>query len=126
MRRCAGIKRDGGRCAVVVTGEQDYCYAHDPARAGERRRNAAKGGKAKAGHEIAEVKADLRALAADVLKGDVDKGIGAVVSTILGVYLRAVSTELQVREQLELTERLEALEAALEGRGEQGGRRWGT
>jgi hypothetical protein len=26
MARCAGIKRDGGRCAVIVKGAQTYCY----------------------------------------------------------------------------------------------------
>jgi len=34
-----------------------------------------------------------------VLSGVVDKGIGAVVSTIWGVYLRAVSIELAVKEE---------------------------
>jgi hypothetical protein len=69
------------------------------------------------------VKARLRELAEDVLAGRVDKGRGAVVSTIWGVYLRAVSTELAVKEQLELVERLEALEGALE---QKGNRRWGA
>jgi hypothetical protein len=46
----------------------------------------------------------------------VDKGVAAVASQILNVYLRAVSVELAVREQLELTERLEALEETLESR----------
>jgi len=49
-----------------------------------------------------------------VLDGSVDKGQGAVVSQILNVYLRAVSVELKVAEQLELEQRLEALEEALE------------
>ena len=35
---------------------------------------------------------------------------------LLNTYLRAVSVELKVREQLELLERLEALEETLEGR----------
>lgn len=49
-----------------------------------------------------------------MLDGSVDKGQGAVVSQILNVYLRAVSVELKVAEQLELEQRLEALEEALE------------
>ena len=56
-----------------------------------------------------------------MLKEKVDKGVGAVASQILNVYLRAVSVELKAREQLELTERLEALEESLEQRkGERG------
>jgi hypothetical protein len=49
-----------------------------------------------------------------VLEEKVDKGVGAVVSQILNVYLRAISVELKAREQLELIERLEALEEGLE------------
>ena len=43
---------------------------------------------------------------------------------LLNTYLRAVSVELKVREQLELLERLEALEETLEGR--KGSSRWGA
>jgi hypothetical protein len=69
------------------------------------------------------IKARLSTLANDVLSGEVDKGVGAVASQVLNVYLRAVSVELKAREQLELTERLEALEEALEQN--KGGSRWG-
>ncbi|MDP9477126.1 MAG: hypothetical protein M3R38_15840 [Actinomycetota bacterium] len=48
----------------------------------------------------------------------------AVAAQVLNVYLRAVSVELKVCEQQELIERLEQLEAALEGRN--GGRRRGA
>ena len=37
MPRCAGIKRDGGRCTVVVGPGQSHCYAHDPDRSKERK-----------------------------------------------------------------------------------------
>jgi hypothetical protein len=117
MHRCSGIKPDDGRCERIVNAEQDYCYSHDPARQSERKRNAARGGKAKANQDLADVKGRLRELAEDVLEGRVDKGVGAVVSTIWGVYLRAVSTELAVKEQQELIERLEALEEALPQKG---------
>jgi hypothetical protein len=62
--------------------------------------------------------------AEDVLEAKVDKGVAAVASQILNVYLRAISTELAVREQLELLERLEAFEGAAEQ--QKGGKRWGT
>ena len=51
-----------------------------------------------------------------MLTGAVDKGVAAVASQVLNVYLRAVSVELKVNEQLELIERLEALEEVLKGR----------
>jgi|SRR5215211_172971 len=125
MHRCSGIKPDGGRCERIVRAEQEYCYSHDPGRQSERRHNAAKGGKAKASQELTNVKARLRRLAEDVLAGEVERGTAAVLSTIWGVYLRAVSVELKAKEQLELVERLEILEEGLEHKNE-GGRRWGA
>ncbi len=121
MPRCAGIKRDGGRCAAIVDGE--YCYQHDPARASERKRNAARGGKAKASGELGRIKARLEALADMVEEGHMDRADAAVISQIWGTYLRAVSVELKVTEQRELVERLEALEESLEQR--KGDRRYG-
>jgi hypothetical protein len=121
MARCAGIKRDGGRCTVIVNGSQTYCYQHDPKRAEERRRNASRAARSKPSRELVGIKQRLSDLAEDVLEEKVDKGVAAVASQVLNVYLRAVSVELKVKEQLELTERLEALEEALEqGKGERG------
>ena len=124
MRRCAGIKRDGGRCTVVVTEEQTYCYAHDPSRQAERKRNAARGGRAKATGEIGRVKAKLQALADATLEGAVDKSVAAVTGKIWNIYLSAVRTELKVKEVSELEERLEEMERALETRRE--GSRYGA
>jgi hypothetical protein len=119
---CAGIKRDGTRCTVGVSPGVEWCYNHDPARQAERRRNAARGGKARASGELAGIKQRLSDLADDVLADKVDKGVAAVASQVLNVYLRAVSVELKAREQQELIERLEALEEGLEQR--RGGNRW--
>jgi hypothetical protein len=60
-----------------------------------------------------------------VLEGRQDKGVAAVASQVLNVYLRAVTVELKVREELELIDRLEALEEALAHKNE-GGSRWGA
>ncbi len=114
MGVCAGIKRDGTRCTVGVSPGVEWCYNHDPARQAERRRNAARGGKARASGGLAGIKQRLSDLADDVLAEKVDKGVAAVASQVLNVYLRAVSVELKAREQLELIERLEDLEGALE------------
>jgi hypothetical protein len=77
MARCAGIKRDGGRCAVVVGPGQTHCYAHDPGRAEERKRNASRGGMSKGNSEIADLKKQLKNLAAGTLAGDVERGVAA-------------------------------------------------
>ncbi len=117
MPRCAGIKRDGGRCAVVVGAGQGHCYAHDPARAEERKRNAQRGGRAKgSGGELPDLKKQLKDLAADVLEGKVERGAAAVVNQILNTVIRAIEQERKQRELEEMAERLEALEEILKGR----------
>ena len=123
--RCSGITRSGTRCERAADGPNGLCWAHDPANAETRRRLASKAGKAKGpDRELPGIKQRLSDLADDVLEGRQDKGVAAVASQVLNVYLRAVSVELKAREQLELIERLEALEEALERNKE--GRRYGT
>ena len=125
MALCAGTKRNGERCTATVELPQRYCWWHDPANAEERRRAASKGGRSKPSRELVDIKRRLSELADDVLEGRVERGDGAVVSQILNVYLRAISVELQVKEQQEMEARLGDLEAALERRNEGGRRRWG-
>src|SRR5918993_300690 len=127
MALCSGIRADGGRCGAQAMRNSAYCIGHDPGQAEARRRRASKGGKrggrGRPQAELADIKRRLSDLADAVLEGEVDKGVGAVVSQILGTYVRTVSVELQVRDQLELVERMEAIEEALEQKEE---RRYGA
>jgi len=68
--------------------------------------------------ELAGIKRQLQDLADSVLDGSVERADASVVSQILNVLLRAISTELQVKEQLELQQRLEQMEAELAERKE--------
>jgi len=123
MSRCAGIKRDGGRCTVIVPPPQTRCYQHDPQRAEERKRNASRGGRSKGRRgigEIPDLKSQLEDLAADVLDGKVATGVGAVVNQIINTRLRAIEQERKIKETEELEERISDLEAL---NGEQ---RWGA
>jgi hypothetical protein len=119
MAQCAGIKRDGGRCTVVVGPGQTHCYQHDPHRSQERKRNASLGGRSKGQDELGELKRRIRSLAAEVLDGTVDRGRAAVAGQLYNCLLRALEQE---RKQLELEElvgrwaELEALVAAAEER----------
>jgi hypothetical protein len=122
--RCSHTYGDSSQCRRIVSAEQQYCYSHDPLRASERKRNAARGGRAKASGELGRVKARLHTLADMVEEGQMDRADAAVISQIWGTYLRAVSVELKAREQLEITERLEALEKDLGHKG--GSSRWGA
>jgi hypothetical protein len=121
MPRCAGIKRDGGRCATIVEPPQTHCYQHDPARAEERSRNASRAARSKPSRELAGIKQRLSDLADDVLGEKVDKGVAAVASQVLNVYLRAIQLEMKIKEADELEARIEALEQPQEG-----GSRWGA
>jgi hypothetical protein len=112
MPRCSHTYADSSQCRRIVSAEQRYCYSHDPARAGERRRNAARGGRAKASGELGRVKARLHTLADMVEEGQMDRADAAVICQVWGCYLRALSVELKVREATELIERLERLEEA--------------
>ena len=111
-----------GRWTAIVDGS--YCYQHDPARADERRRNASRAARSKPSRELTGIKQRLSDLADDVLAGRQEKGVAAVASQVLNVYLRAASVELKAREQLELIERLEAIEEGLEQ--PKGERRYGA
>jgi hypothetical protein len=128
MKRCLGTKRDNSPCTVTVEPPQTYCWWHNPANADKRKQAAARGGKrggrGRPQAELANIKGRLSDLADDVLADKVDKGVAAVVSQVLNVYLRAVSVELKAREQLELVGRLETLEEVLEQR--KGDRRHGV
>jgi hypothetical protein len=111
---------------VAIDGS-GLCYAHHPDYAEDRRRSARKGGhrggRGRPQTELANIKARLSDLADDVLGGRQDKGVAAVASQVLNVYLRAVSVELKAREQAELIERLEELETLLQQRKQE--RRYG-
>jgi hypothetical protein len=121
---CTATKRNGEPCMLPSTGASGLCWAHDPANAERRRRGQSRGGKNKPSRELAAIKQRLSDLADDVLEGRQEKGVAAVASQVLNVYLRAVSVELKAREQQEFIERLETLEERLGRDG--GGRRWGA
>ena len=120
MARCVGYKRDGMPCERIVGASKQYCYAHDPARAEARKRNASKGGKSKPNREIAGIKNQLATMVNEVLTGAVATAPYAVAGQLINARLRAVEVERKIREQDELEARLEALEQAT-GNREKGG-----
>jgi hypothetical protein len=101
---------------------------HHPDYADERRRHGSKGGKrggrSRPQAELTNIKERLSDLADDVLEGRQDRGVAAVVSQVLNVYLRAVSVEFKVKEQLELLERVEEVERRLSVNQQKGRKAW--
>jgi hypothetical protein len=112
MVKCSGFKPNGSPCERIVPPSQTYCHAHDPSRSDQRRRAASKAAKSKPNQEVAAIKQSLKALAQDVLKGRVARADAAVVSQVYNVLLRTLEIERKIREQEELSERLEDLEQA--------------
>jgi BMFP domain-containing protein YqiC len=120
--QCPAIKANGQRCQRSADGSHGYCWAHDPANAQKRHRQASRAAKSKSSKEIRDLKKQLEDLAENVLNDSVDKGDGAVVNQILNTRARLIALERQIKETEELEARLEALEQSQEGQG--GGSRW--
>jgi hypothetical protein len=114
MPQCAGIKRAGGRCEAVVSGQRTLCFMHDPANAEKRKRAASRGGKSKPNRELADVKRLIISLITGVLKGTTNRADAAVCGQLANTQLRAVAVELRLREQEDLMGRLEELEEIVE------------
>ena len=131
MAKCMAITRGGDRCKGIAIDSSDgsgYCYAHHPDHADDRKRAARKGGRRGGrGRPIAEL-GSLRDENADIrrrlLEGELLPNVAAVAVQSLNTDIRAVGATLKAREQEELTERLQALEEALEQR--KGERRYGA
>jgi hypothetical protein len=125
MNRCPGTKRDNSPCTVSVEPPKTYCWWHDPANAETRKQAASRGGRrAGRGRPIAEL-GTLRDENADIrrrlLEGDLLPNVAAVAVQSINTDIRAVGASLKAKEQEELVERLEALEEALQRKGERRG-----
>jgi len=98
----------------------EWCIGHDPDQVEARRRRASKGGKrggrGRPTGELARLGARFEKLADMVLEGEVERGAGAVAGQLLNGARACVRDGLTAREQEELVERLEELEATLQGR----------
>jgi hypothetical protein len=120
MGKCTAITRGGDRCRGVAIEGSDYCYAHHPDHEQDRRRAARKGGKrggrGRPTSELARLQRRFEELADMVLSGEVDRAAGAVAGQLLNGARACVRDGLAAREQEELVERMEELEASLQGR----------
>ena len=126
MARCAAVKANGERCRLDATGQQGYCWAHEPANREKRRVRASRAGRAKASRELPELKTLLADLTDRVLAGELETGRAAVANQLLNTRLRAIELERKIREAEEIEERLSRLEEIARGRAKMGGGRWGA
>jgi hypothetical protein len=121
---CQARKRDGTRCNLPVSGQQNgsFCWAHSPENAAQRRRIASRGGKGRANSPVKELQQRLDDIIARVLGGDVAPYRGSVAAQLIGAKIRLLEIERKAQEQREGEERLERLERLERGRG----RIWGA
>lgn len=118
--RCAAITRAGERCRLEAT-SGSYCWSHAPENAQARKRRARRGGKAggngRGGSgEIVAIKTHLWKLVEDVHAAEIDRAAAIACGQILNTLLRAIATEVKLREQQELTERLEEIESRVQSK----------
>ena len=122
MPRCAGKKGDGTPCERIVGSSvgssQEYCYAHYPAFAENRKRAASKAARSPAtsrsSREIRQMKGKLEDLYGAVLEGSVTRQAAAVANQIANTQLRAIELERRVRDQDELEGQVDELQELLE------------
>jgi hypothetical protein len=99
-------------------GSSSLCWAHSPETAERRRRGQSRGGRSKPSRELADIKERIRGLIDDVRNRELNRADAAVCGQLYNSLLRALSIELQAREQEELERRLEELETILEHQNE--------
>ena len=114
MAGCSAITASGTRCRGVPVRGSDLCAAHHPDHSQRRKAGARRGGRARGASELAAIKAQLAALYADVLAGEVERGVAAVAAQISNVQLRAVDLEYRTREADAVAAQVEELRALLE------------
>ncbi len=74
--------------------------------------------------ELARLQARFEELAEQVLSGEVERGVGAVVAQLLNGARSCVATRLKAIEQEEVLERLEELEQIVERQNEHKRQAW--
>ena len=126
MAKCSGITQAGTACKGIPIEGSQWCHAHHPDRSDERRRHGSRGGKrggrGRPTGELARLGARFEELADKVLAGEVERADGAVAGQLLNGARACVRDGLTAREQEELIERMEQLEAGLQAQAQKGSR----
>jgi hypothetical protein len=118
LGQCSALKPNGERCRLIAMRDSDRCWTHDPSFREARKRNSTMAGKTGGRgrpSEIGQIKEKLSKIATDVLdpESDVGRGEAAVAIQAYSAIMNCIRTELKRREQEDLIQRLEGLEAAL-------------
>ena len=123
MARCATIKRDGTRCKAQAVEGYDQCFMHAPELAEKRKKATSKGGRTGGRSRPKDRMGTIHWTADDMIhqliKNQIEPARAAVIAQLLNVKIRAISTDLQIDERLELEQRMTELEEMLDAREKQ-------
>ena len=125
-RQCPATTLKGGQCSGSVPEGKYWCWYHDPANSDKRRRAASRGGKGNRSKVSKDLHKLLESLTEQVVSGELEPYPASVAGSLIGVRLRLLEYERRVKEQDELVNRLEALEARAQEEQQRGGKRWGA
>jgi hypothetical protein len=117
--RCEAITKSGSRCSARAQQGSDWCSNHDPdpARAEERRQNAAAGGRLRSRRRPSEaerVRKKLWKIADDVLTGKIHRDRAIASTQALNAILRSLTVERDLTLSEELFEEIDRLEGEVE------------
>jgi hypothetical protein len=121
---CKAITSTGEDCKRTANAYSEYCYAHDPLRADERREHASTAARAKAMRTASPVSSELsrlqqvfEKLADAVLEGEIDRSDAAVAIQALNGARGCVVGTLKAQEQEEMAAEFAEITATLAERG---------
>ena len=114
MPRCRGHKPDGTSCERIVGASQSYCFAHDPTRAEERSKNAAKAARMKPSRELQALKDEVRSAVEDVRRGNLDRNDAKVMFSGYELIKAILALERELRIDDELSIEVEELKREID------------
>jgi hypothetical protein len=114
MARCNGFKPDGTPCERIVSASQRFCFAHDPATAAARARNASRAAKSKPLREIKDLKDEVKAAVKDVREGTLDRNDAKVMFSGYALVKDLLSLERDLRIDDELAAEVEELKREID------------
>ena len=114
---CEALTKAGRRCSRRALEGSKMCSNHDPARAEERRQNAAAGGRLRSRRppsEAKRVRKKLWKIADDVLAGRLNRDRAIAATQALNAILRSLTVERDLQLSEKLLEEIDRLEAEVE------------
>jgi hypothetical protein len=107
--RCRGTKRNGERCTQAVEPPNEWCWAHDPKNAEQRRRMASRAGRSKGSREVLTLKEEIKGVIDEVRAGTLERNAAAVMLQGYRALLEYVKVERGIHVEEELAAELEEL-----------------